>query len=484
MKCWQDLISRFEKEYADRTAYRWIDENTDTVCSVKYSQYAKNIRGCAAYLEKELNGIKGKHIALLAQNSYAYLVYLVAIMFAGGVAAPLNLQKDRREILYELEQIEADVLIHDGAYFDREGALTSDISGRVLPLQYSFPEETFEDLETVDTQALALLLFTSGTTDRSKAVMISQKALFSSCPDIFERRRCELLACGLDPQKPIREFLILPFYHVAAISVLFMRMNAGDEVNICFSIKDMFKDLVRMPSESIVTVPVVAQTIHDRVMKGRMKGLESLKIIAIGGAAMGGNVIPNLLQKGYAVSCVYGMTELVVGVIINLCAVSGKFAAIGKPDTVYQLKFDNGELCMRGDAMMMGYYRNPQATAEAIDDQGWLHTGDLGRMDEDGFVYLTGRKKNLIILSSGENVSPEELENKLLQCPEELEVIAKEYQGKIAAEVYCEQNVQQTVRDFIDEVNLKLPLYKRINAVIFRDKPFERTGSGKIRREG
>lgn len=113
---------------------------------------------------------------------------------------------------------------------------------------------------------------------------------------------------------------------------------------------------------------------------------------------------------------------------------------------------------------------------------GWLHTGDLGYMDEEGYVYLTGRKKNLIILSSGENVSPEELEN-LLEANEAVkEVVVKKKNGKICAEIFCEPDCQAALREFVDEVNRGLPLYKRMTLVEFRDTPFERTATGKIKR--
>ena len=132
---------------------------------------------------------------------------------------------------------------------------------------------------------------------------------------------------------------------------------------------------------------------------------------------------------------------------------------------------------------MLGYYKDPEATAEVIDADGWFHTGDLARMDEEGFYYITGRKKNLIILASGENVSPEELEKKLALCPAITECIVKEKSQKICAVIYCPEDKQEEVRAFVTEVNRSLPLYKRISAVEFTAEPLPRNALGKLLRK-
>ena len=148
----------------------------------------------------------------------------------------------------------------------------------------------------------------------------------------------------------------------------------------------------------------------------------------------------------------------------------------------YKLEPD-GELCIRGDSIMLGYYKDPEATAEVLDADGWFHTGDLARVDEDGFYYITGRKKNIIILDNGENVSPEELENLLSKCEAVKECIVREKGKKICAVIYCGEADQQTVRDFITETNRTLPLYKRMSAVEFSTEPLPRTGTGKLLRK-
>ena len=131
---------------------------------------------------------------------------------------------------------------------------------------------------------------------------------------------------------------------------------------------------------------------------------------------------------------------------------------------------------------MLGYYKDPEATAEIIDAEGWLHTGDLAREDEDGYYYMVGRKKNLIILGSGENVSPEELEQKLSACLAVQECVVKEMGKKIGALICCAEDRQPEVRAFITELNRILPLYKRITAVEFSADPLPRNTMGKLLR--
>jgi acyl-CoA synthetase (AMP-forming)/AMP-acid ligase II len=158
--------------------------------------------------------------------------------------------------------------------------------------------------------------------------------------------------------------------------------------------------------------------------------------------------------------------------------------AVGKPDDHAEYKLDEtGEICIRGGCVMLGYYKDPEATAEVLDADGWFHTGDLARVDEDGFYYITGRKKNIIILDNGENVSPEELENLLSKCEAVKECIVREKGKKICAVIYCGEADQQTVRDFITETNRTLPLYKRMSAVEFSTEPLPRTGTGKLLRK-
>ena len=178
------------------------------------------------------------------------------------------------------------------------------------------------------------------------------------------------------------------------------------------------------------------------------------------------------------------MTELAGYGLLNVAQEGDHLRALGKPDGFCEVKVDeNGEICVRGGCVMLGYYKDPEATAETIDKDGWLHTGDLARVDEEGYYYMTGRKKNLIILDSGENISPEELEGIVGKCEAVKECVVKEMGKKIGVVVYCDEDKQQQVRDFITEANRTLPLYKRMSAVEFSTEPLPRNGAGKLLRQ-
>ena len=158
--------------------------------------------------------------------------------------------------------------------------------------------------------------------------------------------------------------------------------------------------------------------------------------------------------------------------------------ALGKPEGFSEVKVDEtGEICVRGGCVMLGYYKDPEATAETIDKDGWLHTGDLARVDEEGYYYMTGRKKNLIILDSGENINPEELEGIVGKCEAVKECIVKEMGKKIGVVVYCDEDKQQQGRDCSTEASRALPLYKRMSAVEFSTEPLPRNGAGKLLRQ-
>ena len=148
------------------------------------------------------------------------------------------------------------------------------------------------------------------------------------------------------------------------------------------------------------------------------------------------------------------------------------------PDTVNR---DPMLICIQSEGVMLGYYKDSVATEEVLKD-GWLYTGDLGYIDEEGFVYVTGRKKNLIILSNGKNISPEELEGKLKKCPAIIEVVIKGENTLLRADIYAKEEDRHEIDEFIKEYNKSAESYKRIHKTVYTDRPFEKTLSGKIKR--
>ena len=214
-------------------------------------------------------------------------------------------------------------------------------------------------------------------------------------------------------------------------------------------------------------------------MRGRKERLGELWVPICSSAMFDPQVMLDMANNGMFVVQTYGSTETCGDGIINYAQDAKHIGAVGQGDDHLRVQAGrDGELCMRGDSIMLGYYKDPEATAEVIDADGWFHTGDLARVDEDGYYYLTGRKKNLIILDSGENVSPEELEESAGQVRRR-QGVHREGDGQ---EDRCRHLLRartssRPVRDFITEANRTLPLYKRMSAVEFSTEPLPRNGA-------
>ena len=216
-------------------------------------------------------------------------------------------------------------------------------------------------------------------------------------------------------------------------------------------------------------------------MKGRRDRLNGLCVLTCGAAMFDPKILSDMMEKGFFVAQMYGLTETCGDGAWNSSQEAKYLTSVGHVDLSCEYKLDDGELCMRGDPIMLGYYKDPEGTAEVIDADGWFHTGDIARVEEDGYMYLTGRKKNVIILDSGENVNPEELEKLLVPCADIQECIVKEKDKKICALIYCDPAKQDAVKEFVTGVNRGLPLYKRM-VTEFSAQPLPRNAMGKLLR--
>ena len=335
----------------------------------------------------------------------------------------------------------------------------------------------------IDHEALMVLMFTSGTTGRSKGVMLSEKNFFSvmrAHTQIGEH----MMAYKHEPDLVMSQYTVLPMFHLGAFICLFSWAHAGWALNVSSDIRNFYKEVKRMPSQAMAVVPVIMNSLHHDVMRGRKDRLGELWVPICSSAMFDPQVMLDMAEHGMFVVQTYGSTETCGDGIINYAQDAKHIGAVGQGNDYLDYKIaEDGELCMRGDSIMLGYYKDPEATAEVIDADGWFHTGDLARKDEDGYYFLTGRKKNLIILDSGENISPEELEGIVGKCEAVKECVVKEMGKKIGVVVYCDEDKQQQVRDFITEANRTLPLYKRMSAVEFSTEPLPRNGAGKLLRQ-
>ena len=481
-----DMVTRcMEQEFPDHVAIRYVAEDGKTVVEKKYREYAQDIRRMTAYLKAEVPDIKGQRIVLLSRNCYEFCVASYGIILAGGILVTLNQKKTWDELEYELDLVEPVLILNDGIDYGCRAELEAAYGPKLRPMDCYKDTAPGELTNCVGHDDLMMLMFTSGTTGRSKGVMLSERNMCASLhtySEVAENWITNRLPAG--QKLPLSHMTLLPLFHMACFVCVMSYPPAGWALNLCSDIRDFYRDLGLMHSDVMASAPMLVETIYNDMKRGRVSRLNGLWDLCCSSAALDPKMLLELAQNGFVVNQCYGMTETFGDGILNFTQVEKHMSAVGKPDDHVQYKLDEtGEICIKGDCVMLGYYKDPEATAEVIDADGWFHTGDLARMDEEGFYYITGRKKNLIILASGENVSPEELEKKLALCPAITECIVKEKGQKICAVIYCPEDKQEEVRAFVIEVNRSLPLYKRISAVEFTVEPLPRNALGKLLRK-
>ena len=476
-----DMVTRcMEQEFPDHVAIRYVAEDGKTVVEKKYREYAQDIRRMTAYLKAEVPDIKGRRIVLLSRNCYEFCVASFGIILAGGVLVTLNQKKTWDELEYELGLVEPALILNDGIDYGCRAELEAAYGPKLRPMDCYRNTAPGELTNCIGHDDLMMLMFTSGTTGRSKGVMLSQKNLFSAMPAF------------LDPFDDVKKYTgwntdefsslsALPMFHISAMTSLVSWSITGHSINLCNNLKYFYRDLGAMHSEVMAVVPVLLKSIYSDVMKGRRDRLNGLCVLTCGAAMFDPKILSDMMEKGFFVAQMYGLTETCGDGAWNSSQEAKYLTSVGHVDLSCEYKLDDGELCMRGDPIMLGYYKDPEGTAEVIDADGWFHTGDIARVEEDGYMYLTGRKKNVIILDSGENVSPEELEKLLVPCADIQECIVKEKDKKICALIYCDPAKQDAVKEFVTGVNRGLPLYKRM-VTEFSAQPLPRNAMGKLLR--
>ena len=395
-----------------------------------------------------------------------------------------DMHKSWDELSYELGLVDPAAILTDGDDYGTKEQLQAAYGSILRPMDgFRAYEPVAEMPRCIGHDDLMILMFTSGTTGRSKGVMLSERNFFSvmrAHVQIGER----MMEYKHDPELVVSQYTVLPMFHLGAFICLFSWAHGGWALNISGDIRNFYKEIRRMPSQVMAVVPVIMNSLHKDVMRGRKERLGELWVPICSSAMFDPQVMLDMATNGMFVVQTYGATETCGDGIINYAQDAKHIGAVGQGNDYLDYKIEpDGELCIRGDSIMLGYYKDPEATAAVIDKDGWFHTGDLARVDEDGYYYITGRKKNLISLDSGENVSPEELEGMLEKCPAVQECIVKELGKKIGVVVYCEKEHQQTVRDFIAQMNRTVPLYKRIGVVEFSETPLPRNGAGKLVRK-
>ncbi len=454
-------------EKREKICYSKIGENAETV---SFADYYDNACECLERIRETCPDISEKHVGVLADSSYEYIVALGALFMAGATIVPINIHESKENIEYIIKNADVDLLIASDRYSQLDPTVTINISGitaRRNDKHYDFSDKIDEIADKT-----TLLIYTSGTTGRPKGVI----HLLSSFLNLVEQD----LSVYSDFARIISSiYITVPLYHVMGFFYWMLSFGCGFDMYLNSSAGNMLYELKAVKPNLIIATPAFLDVLDIAANKNTDNGTENLKFVISGGAKLKIQLVEKLANKGIGCYNVYGMTETAGAGTFNTDNISHA-DSIGIPASAIITIID-GEICISTESMMKGYYKDEAATAECLID-GYMHTGDLGYIADDGYVYITGRKKNLIILSGGENVSPEELEAKLYGNPLIRECIVYEKEDRIAADIYAPEASEEEIKGFINELNGSLPIFKRIYTVELKNCEFEKTSNGKIRR--
>ena len=466
--------------------------NGETVTKSYRELYADSLE-CAAYILQLCP--EKSHIALIGKTSYRYLVCLNAIILSGNTAVPIANNLPLRETVKLLGDSDAVGILYDGTLQNADAVLAASpmIRFRMLT-EVAPPEPPDAPLEApMDTpDGCAVILYSSGTTGERKGVMLSSYALASNV--CFKEMSFEGDHVALN---------VLPMYHIFSFSCDYLK-NLKDGVCICLnsSLPALGEELLLFEPSVLRLVPTVADSLLRRVRILRKRNPDmppreaaervfgrNLRNIIVSGAAYSAANDREFSEMGITVRQGYGMTETGPRIAVpdgNTCAASG-----GRIISICQVRLQNGEIQVKSPSLMTGYYKREEETRAMFTEDGWLRTGDLGRITPDRELFITGRLKNVIILGNGENVSPEEIEAAYLTEPLVAEIEVYEDGGKIAAEILPDEayvrtvgitNVGAAVEALVEKKNKENIAAKEIDRVTVRTTPFPKTETGKIKR--
>ena len=465
-----DLFNFIDKKGKNTIAFRWYDNNKNTIITKTYHDYCEDItKFINLYSEKNF---KKKNIGIVAENSYHYAVNSFGIILMGGVVIPLN-QNDSNEILYE--EIEFSNIEH--IFSDHSKEITNKNVCVYEINEYEQNKNNDIDFVSVSSSDIVAMVFTSGTTGKSKCAMFSwlniDAAIYASSNYFVDAEKTT-------NKKASSLISILPFYHVFGFIDMFVFLGTQKQQNLCTNIKHLRRDIQIFDNDFACAVPILLDGWAKELSRNE-KALGNIHSILYGGSTSSFETVKTLLEKNMCLIHAYGMTETTTIGLFCIMDKNSRHNLLGKPVKTMNVKIIDNEICLSGPCVFSGYYKNEHDNDVEVKD-GWLHTGDLGFMDDEGNVYMIGRKKNLIILESGENVSPEELEERIRKCDLVKEVVVVEKNKKICSVIYCDKEDQDKIKEHINNVNMNNPLYKRISIIEFTDKPLDKTTTGKIKR--
>ena len=552
------LVEEAAQNFPESTAISYKENYWDKeVKKVSFPQWRDDVRNLGTALIS--NGLREEKVAIVGENSYGWCCSFFGVMAIGSVTVPVDkelplddidgiitttackavifgkaseakvkslLENGGLKTVETLISVAPESSIGETALGDRKLTSLAELQAHGAEL-YAAGDNSYYDYK-IDVNKLASIVFTSGTTGKGKGVMLSQANI------------------GLDMTLGMYNFDItrktlhvLPPHHTFGSTVNYVgHLSQGCEVYISSGIKHVSDEIREQQPTHLILVPAFLEVMNRKIwatarkdgkeglLKAMMKvsdclrkvGIDirrklfasvlsafggKLELVICGGAKLDEDIIRTFDSLGITILNGYGITECAPLISANRNRYQ-KPGSVGTPILACRVKIDSpdengeGEICVKGPNVMLGYFNNPEATAEVFDKDGFFHTGDYGKLDEEGWIYITGRKKNLIILSNGKNVYPEEIEADLQKVEGVCEVVV--YAGEsrvqkdkitIVAEIFPDADLlshkgvtdfQKYFEDQVKALNAKMPPYKAVKCVKLRDTEFQKNTSRKITR--
>lgn len=541
----KDMLYKTTLRNQNKVAFR-LKNYEGKIVNKTYLDFRKDVEALGTKLIEM--GLKDKRIAIIGKNSYEWSIsYLACVII--GIVVPIDKESSDDNIKEFLNSSRADAIISDTKYLDRIESVELNIKPIKIDMQNTLKYTNFGYLiddgkrmisngnrDFIDTKInpdeMKILLFTSGTTGNSKGVMLSHKNICSNIISVAKIVKVDNSTSVLS---------ILPLHHTYECTLGFLLvLYGGGNISYIDGLKYITKNIQEFKPTFILCVPLLLENVYKKIIKTLKTSLPKkytqdentiiqnipfylkpivkrkikkslggkIKTFIVGAAAIKPEIVESFFSLGIKVLQGYGLTEcspLVAG-NNDTCY---KAASCGMPIPDVEYKIDNpneegvGEIIAKGPNIMLGYYENKEATDKVLIN-GWFHTGDLGYIDDEEFLYITGRSKNMILTKNGENIYPEEIENILNDSDlieesliigasdgkDDVQVKAKifpnieaikEYLGK---KVPTKEDISKTINELIKKVNEKLPNFKHIKSYKIMDEDFERTTTNKVKRFG
>lgn len=549
----KEMMKNSEEKFGEEVAFYRDGKGLEDSKKVTYKEFCYEINSLGTALIEM--GLKGKRIAVIGENRYEWELSYLAVVTGTGTIVPLDKALPENEIESLIIRSEVEAIIYSEKYDECMAKIQKQGNTKLkyfisMDLEkndfnkYSLKEITKKGKELLDSgnkefleakinnEEMSIMLFTSGTTNQSKAVMLSHKNICTNVKDIrnvFE----------LDETDRLLSFL--PLHHTFECTVGFLYpLSIGGSIIFSKGVRHIADELKNFKITAMICVPVVFEKMYDKLMKtiedkGKMptvkKGIKlsncllkvgidirkklfkeihdnlggCLRVMVAGGAALSPEKEKGFWDLGFNVLQGYGLTETSPVIAAELTK-QKRLGSIGKKFPSVEVKIDNpdksgvGELLAKGDSVMIGYYNNEEANEEVFTEDGWFRTGDLARIDKNGYLYISGRKKFVIVLKNGKNVYPEEIESLLEKSELVKECMVfgmpardgdvtlsvkicydKDYVKKQFGDITID-DLKEKIWNWVKEVNKTMPKYKYVKKLILTDEELVKTTTLKIKR--